>query len=574
MRIEPIEHVFDDPSEASTLDDRLPDELIDYIRAFFRISRPMVRFFWKSSKNWLDVVLLRHSSASTEHQAPHRVSVQISESPIPRRVTQRELEVLTLVALGLTNSEISARLGTSARTVSTQLERLLSKLDQRTRGGLAALATDSGLLRLPLPGGVPDQPSIGIAELELECRHELQPGHDPVRDFTSHRLPIRLGMILPEDLSSDTEQMINGAELAIQEINDTGGIGGRMIEVHTASVSYFDWASVRAGVEALIDDRVDAIITNYVSAEHPEFLDVVADYGRPFLHTATFDADVQRAEASPFRYASVFQTCASETHYAPGMLRFLADLEDRGLWVPERRRIVCLEQESESMRLLTPEFRESADSAGWTIAPTISLTSDHIDWAEVVDEVRSAEPDVLLLANYLETDQISFQDAFEPEGIPALVYGVYAPSIPSFVGSLGAKANGVLWATTTGTYDDEIGQRFRVQYRRRYGADPGWSQAGAAYDQVMMLCTAWAAVEARNVDEVVRSLRRWPYRGVNGVYYFGDTRHTPLLYPDTTSDAAMGQAHFVYQIQDGRHHLLAPKPFADLDGFRLPDWCR
>lgn len=226
------------------------------------------------------------------------------------------------------------------------------------------------------------------------------------------------------------------------------------------------------------------------------------------------------------------------------------------------------------MRLLTPEFHDRAGAAGWTIAPTISLTAAHTDWQGAIADVREAHPDVLLLANYLETDQVAFQEAFQPENIPALVYGVYAPSIPSFVESLGTKADGVLWATTTGTYDDEIGQRFRGQYRRRYGTDPGWSQAGAAYDQVMMLCTAWAAVEARNVDEVVRSLRRWPYRGVNGVYYFGETRHAPLLYPDTTSDAAMGQAHFVYQIQDGSHRLLAPEPFADVDDFRLPDWCR
>lgn len=570
----PIEHVFSDPAEVLQLDDQLSAELIDYIGAFFRISRPMVRFFWKSTRNWLDVVLIRHSSVATQRQAPHRVSVQISEATIPRGVTQRELEVLTLVALGLTNSEISARLGTSTRTVSTQLERLLSKLDQKTRGGLAALATDSGMLRLPLPGGTPDQPSIGVAELELAYRHELRPDHAQIRDFTPHRLPIRLGMILPKDLSSDTEQMLNGAELAIQEINSTGGISGRMLEVHTAAVSHFDWHSVNTGLETLFDARVDAIITNYVSAEHPDFLDIVADYGRPFLHTATFEADVQRAEASPFRYGSIFQTCASETHYAPGMLRFLTELEKRGLWLPQKKRIVCIEQESESMRLLTPSFRHEAQEAGWTIAPTIGLSTQIVDWDAVIEQVRDTDPDVLLLANYLEHDQVAFQEAFQPAGIPALVYGVYAPSIPSFVGSLEQKADGVLWATTTGTYDDEIGQRFRHQYRRRFGTEPGWSQAGAAYDQVMMLSSAWASVEARNVDEVVRSLRRWPFRGVNGVYFFGETRHEPLLYPDTTSDAAMGQAHFVYQIQNGGHRLLAPEPFADIESFRLPEWCR
>ena len=77
---------------------------------------------------------------------------------MPRGITVREVDVLTLLALGLTNSGIAERLGTSARTVSTQIERLLTKLDQGTRGGLAALAVDSGLLRLPIPGGVDGTP--------------------------------------------------------------------------------------------------------------------------------------------------------------------------------------------------------------------------------------------------------------------------------------------------------------------------------------------------------------------------------------------------------------------------------
>jgi len=99
-------------------------------------------------------------------------------------------------------------------------------------------------------------------------------------------------------------------------------------------------------------------------------------------------------------------------------------------------------------------------------------------------------------------------------------------------------------------------------------------QAGAIYDQVRMLAAAWSSVDSRSVRDVVRYLRRWPYRGVNGVYYFGETGQTPKLYPDMTSDAALGQAHLVYQIGRSGHTLLDPEPFGTITDFTLPKWCQ
>src|SRR3977135_2624170 len=68
-------------------------------------------------------------------------------------LTRGELDVLTLVAGGLSNPEIAAHLGSSARTVSTHVERLLHKLGRASRAGAAAVAVEEGLLRLPIPGG-------------------------------------------------------------------------------------------------------------------------------------------------------------------------------------------------------------------------------------------------------------------------------------------------------------------------------------------------------------------------------------------------------------------------------------
>jgi DNA-binding NarL/FixJ family response regulator len=62
------------------------------------------------------------------------------------RVTEREREVLLLVARGHTNGEIGLRLHLSLPTVKTHVGRLLDKLGARDRTQLVILAYESGLV--------------------------------------------------------------------------------------------------------------------------------------------------------------------------------------------------------------------------------------------------------------------------------------------------------------------------------------------------------------------------------------------------------------------------------------------
>ncbi|MBA0047670.1 response regulator transcription factor [Mycobacteroides sp. LB1] len=62
-------------------------------------------------------------------------------------LTDREREVMTLVAEGLTNAEIGARLFMSPATARTHVSRILTKLSARDRTQLVVIAYESGLVR-------------------------------------------------------------------------------------------------------------------------------------------------------------------------------------------------------------------------------------------------------------------------------------------------------------------------------------------------------------------------------------------------------------------------------------------
>jgi DNA-binding NarL/FixJ family response regulator len=80
------------------------------------------------------------------------------ESPLPSSaqialLTQREREVLVLLAHGLTNSAVANHLFISEATVKTHVSRLLMKMGVHDRAGAVALAYRTGLVAAddPLP---------------------------------------------------------------------------------------------------------------------------------------------------------------------------------------------------------------------------------------------------------------------------------------------------------------------------------------------------------------------------------------------------------------------------------------
>lgn len=115
--------------------DAEPDDLLQAVRVIARgdallapsVTRAVISAFAKSPGT-------ARRAASSDADAPIRL------------LTEREREIVTLVAAGLSNAEIAGRLVLSPLTVKTHVSRAMTKMAARDRAQLVVLAYESGLV--------------------------------------------------------------------------------------------------------------------------------------------------------------------------------------------------------------------------------------------------------------------------------------------------------------------------------------------------------------------------------------------------------------------------------------------
>jgi two-component system, NarL family, response regulator LiaR len=86
--------------------------------------------------------LLRHMG---QHQGSH---LSANHQPVYEALTERELEVLKLLAQGMPNKEIAANLVISERTAKFHISSIMGKLGATNRTEAVALAAQKGLITL------------------------------------------------------------------------------------------------------------------------------------------------------------------------------------------------------------------------------------------------------------------------------------------------------------------------------------------------------------------------------------------------------------------------------------------
>jgi DNA-binding NarL/FixJ family response regulator len=152
---------MDGPTTTARMSDRFPDVKILVLTAFDEpqlVDRALeagaVGYLLKDTDEHELIAAIQSAAAGHGSVTPSTFQSVVEDSPggpgeeYRASVTAREMEVLGLVASGLTNPQISKRLSISLSTVNHHVHNILDKLGAKTRTEAVKIAVSEGLIDL------------------------------------------------------------------------------------------------------------------------------------------------------------------------------------------------------------------------------------------------------------------------------------------------------------------------------------------------------------------------------------------------------------------------------------------
>ena len=395
--------------------------------------------------------------------------------------------------------------------------------------------------------------------------------------------PVPIGAALPLSgaAAADGVEFRQGLELAAEEINESGGILGRPIELHVQDTGDMGADNTAQAMQRLIDlNNVHAIINGYNVGTNMIEMEVAADNDIVLVHYNTFISHNVKFNGDPERYYGCFQGDPPEFFYGPGFLLFLQQLEAAGAWTRPNDKLAVIPSANEYSIVIANAIRDRAEEYGFEISLFETVPFPNSQWGPVLAKLREDPPAAIAVTHFLPQDLAQFMVQFRADPTPSLVYMQYGPSLPAFRDIGGENVNGVLYSTVIGALPDEFGKPYEQKYKERYGENSAHNTASQTYEGLWHYALAAAIAngpgepfDREQNRKVATTMRNLIYRGVNGATRFDPAGQSAFCYPTQVGDPSLGMPHQFLQHQDYREQarLIAPDLYKTHD-FKMPPW--
>ena len=358
---------------------------------------------------------------------------------------------------------------------------------------------------------------------------------------------------------ADQADWLNGVTMAVEEINAAGGVNGRMLETRVVDIDLLTPEGTVAAFQNLVEQGVHALAHSFAIIPQPA-MDVAATIGVPYLHGNTSQASLDLVKSDPQKYRNIFQVDVAETYYGAGFVKFLSNQKAAG-WTPKNNKVHIVQEQIGYTQVISKATQAAiaASDGEWAQGPITDIQFPVADWTPVIQALKEADCGAIMIDHWVAAELASFAQAYVLDPVPgALVYLQYGPSQPEFLDLAGDAAEGFVWGSVIGVYADEKGMAFREAYQAKYPGTMGMVYTGSGYDSIHILAEVWKTVDPSDFDGVGKAIKAITHRGVCGTYTFANAEQTPISYPNMTDDPEAGQAHLIFQVQDGAHTIISP----------------
>ena len=381
--------------------------------------------------------------------------------------------------------------------------------------------------------------------------------------------PILIGSPLPltGPYASDGEQMKMALELAVAEKNAAGGLLGRPLELKFGDVGGLEAEKIKAVGERLVGAGVDVVLTGYDDGGVDT--KVFGAYDVPYLHGNAMTLCTQPVAENPDQYWNVFQYMYNDKAYGVDAHKYLFGLGEKMGWQAPNKKIAIIKVDYAYNIMPADTFAELSQASGYEVVVNETVPFGMAEWGPILSRIESADPAYVTFWHLDPTDAArfmqQFREHFEDNGLNALVYMQYTPSIPEFLQLAGEAAEGLIWVGGAYGFGDQF-EAYRKRWMAMFKTPPAGLYAEATRDAFEIWVDA--VEKAGCVDcyrQVADNIRASEYDGLVATYKF-DPRDQSVVQADDYMPLVW------FQVQNGQHVKMRPERFNDGGQYQKPPW--
>ena len=321
---------------------------------------------------------------------------------------------------------------------------------------------------------------------------------------------ITIGFIGPltGDAVSYGEPISNGVRMAVDNINQAGGVQGKMLEVIYEDGRCTNEDALNAAQKLVNIDGVKMIIGGACSGETLAILPVTEAAGVVVISPSASSPDLTGAG----RY--FFRNSPSD---AEGGKR-LAEVV-----MKQYKKVALISEETDYAQGFARMFKENVLLAEGEIVADENFAPETTDFRSILTKIKEAEPEAIFVNPQTEIAGGTIIKQARELGITAPLYGSNVTGGTKSAEIAGEHIEGLIFVDAPGlSPSNPKATAFLDQYRLRYGEPNIAFYTGSAYDDVYILAQAIEMVGTAEDGEALRTYisTMGNFNGVVGNYRF------------------------------------------------------
>ncbi|WP_420971730.1 ABC transporter substrate-binding protein [Bradyrhizobium sp. B120] len=310
------------------------------------------------------------------------------------------------------------------------------------------------------------------------------------------------------------------AQLAADEINARGGIDGRKIEIVSYDNHSSSADSVRAFQRAVNEDKVNVVISSYISEVVLALEPWASRLKTPFVTPGAASNEISKSvhadyEKNKYTFHGYLTSAALALSVCDAAKELLVDQK-------HMKTAVIMSEDAAWTKPLDVGYEECLPKIGLKVVDHIRFSPDTTDFTPIFNKVEAAKPDVIITGISHVGVQPTVQ--WKNQQVPIPMFGISSQATNETFGKdTNDAAEGVLYQGVSGPNVAVTPKSvpFAEDFRKRYGNYP--SYAGyTAYDEVYYIADAVKRAGSVEADKMVDALEKTDWEGTIGrVQFYG-----------------------------------------------------